>query len=34
MFECWMSIANYFTVFQELTVQSIDLARLIGRDIL
>jgi hypothetical protein len=34
MFGCWMPIANFFTTCQELIVQSIDLARLIGRDIL
>src|SRR5258707_15184252 len=34
MFGCGMPIANLFTACQELIVQSVDLARLIGRDIL
>ena len=34
MLGCGMPIANFFTACQELIVQSIDLARLIGRDIL
>jgi hypothetical protein len=29
-----MSIANFFAAWQELIVQSVDLARLMGRDIL
>jgi hypothetical protein len=34
MFGCGMPIANVFTACQELIVQSVDLARLMGRDIL
>ena len=34
MFGCGMPIANLFTACQELIVQSVDLARLTGRDIL
>jgi hypothetical protein len=29
-----MPVPNFFTICQELIVQSVDLARLIGRDIL
>ena len=34
MFGCGMPIANLFTVCQELIVQSVDLPRLTGSDIL
>ena len=34
MFGCGMPIANLFTACQELIVQTVDLARLTGRDIL